>query len=84
MLISTAYAQDAAGVAAAATQFLPLILIFVIINANVLAQTVGFIWIGIGVLILAGLYIVGNRPTLEGLGTRREEPGAVASESANV
>ena len=28
MLISTAYAQDAAGMAAAASQFLPLILIF--------------------------------------------------------
>ncbi len=42
------------------------ILIFVVINANVLAQTVGLIWLGVGALILAGLYAVGRRPTLPG------------------
>ena len=60
------------------------ILVFVIINANVLAQTVGFIWIGVGVLVLAGLYIVGNKPTLEGLAGDRAEPQPIASESASA
>jgi len=57
------------------------VLIFVIINAKVLAQVVGFIWLGIGLLILAGLYAVGNKPTLEGLATDRE---SAAPESASA
>lgn len=57
------------------------ILIYVIINANILAQRVGLIWIGIGLLVLIGLYAVGNKPTLEGLATDREK---AAPESANA
>jgi amino acid transporter len=57
------------------------ILIYVIYNANILAQWVGGVWIGIGLLILGGLYAVGNRPTLEGLATDRQ---AAAAESANA
>jgi hypothetical protein len=38
------------------------ILGYVIINANILAQTVGLVWIGIGVLVLIGLYLAGRRP----------------------
>ncbi len=41
------------------------ILIFVIINAKILAQIVGFVWLGVGVLVLIGLYAVGNKPKFE-------------------
>jgi amino acid transporter len=61
------------------------ILGYVIYNANILAQKVGGIWIGVGVLVLIGLYIVGNKPTLEGLASDRDESQpAVASESASA
>jgi amino acid transporter len=55
------------------------ILIFVIINANILAQWVGGVWIGVGILILIGLYAVGNKPSLEGLATDRESAPESAS-----
>ncbi|NUO96962.1 MAG: APC family permease [Nonomuraea sp.] len=42
------------------------ILIFVIVNANILAQQVGLIWLGVGVVVLAALYLLGRRPTLGG------------------
>jgi amino acid transporter len=41
------------------------ILIGVIINANLLAQRVGGIWIGIGVIVLAGLYATGRKPAIK-------------------
>ncbi|MEV7008180.1 APC family permease [Streptosporangium sp. NPDC051022] len=44
------------------------ILIFVVINANVMAQTVGLLWIGAGALVLAGMYVAGRWPTLPDLG----------------
>jgi amino acid transporter len=56
------------------------ILVFVIVNAKILAQVVGLIWIGVGVLILIGLYAVGNKPSLEGLASDRKS----APESANA
>jgi amino acid transporter len=40
------------------------ILTYVVINANVLAQTVGLVWLGIGTVVLAGLYLAGRRPVL--------------------
>ena len=40
------------------------ILVFVVINANILAQVVGLIWLGVGALVLIGLYAAGRRPTL--------------------
>jgi amino acid transporter len=40
------------------------ILLFVVINAQVAAQTLGFIWLGIGVLLLASLLARGRRPEL--------------------
>ncbi|MEV8637979.1 APC family permease [Streptosporangium sp. NPDC051023] len=43
------------------------ILIFVVINANVMAQTVGLIWLGLGALVLAGLYAAGRWPALPDL-----------------
>jgi len=42
------------------------ILAFVVVNANVAAQRLGFVWIGLGVLILVGLYLAGRRPVLSG------------------
>jgi amino acid transporter len=43
-----------------------LILLYVVINANIAAQVLGFIWLGIGVLILIFLYVSGRRPQLSG------------------
>lgn len=40
------------------------ILIAVIIHANLLAQKLGAMWIGLGVLVLIGLYMTGRRPVL--------------------
>ncbi|GGT02108.1 APC family permease [Nonomuraea spiralis] len=42
------------------------ILIFVIINANIMAQRVGLIWLGIGAVVLGILYALGRRPVLGG------------------
>jgi hypothetical protein len=38
----------------------------VVINANILAQRVGLIWLGVGVVILIILYATGRRPHLSG------------------
>ncbi|WP_041832480.1 APC family permease [Actinoplanes sp. N902-109] len=43
-----------------------VILLVVVINANVAAQVLGFVWLGIGVLILIILYATGRRPTMGG------------------
>ncbi|XVV15609.1 hypothetical protein ACQP2X_15060 [Actinoplanes sp. CA-131856] len=37
------------------------------INADVAAQTLGFAWLGIGVIVLIVFYLTGRRPTLAGL-----------------
>jgi amino acid transporter len=39
----------------------------VIWNANVLAQRLGFLWLGLGVLILAGMVLTGRTPRLAGM-----------------
>jgi amino acid transporter len=44
-----------------------VILAFVVINADVAAQMLGFTWLGIGVVILIGLYATGRRPRLSGM-----------------
>lgn len=44
-----------------------LILLYVVINANIAAQTLGFIWLGVGVIVLISFYATGRRPTLAGL-----------------
>ncbi|HLL66725.1 MAG TPA: APC family permease [Micromonosporaceae bacterium] len=46
------------------------ILVAVAINANVLAQRIGLIWLGLGVVVLIGLAVTGRRPRLSGLGAR--------------
>ncbi|WP_327009675.1 APC family permease [Dactylosporangium sp. NBC_01737] len=45
------------------------ILMYVVINANVAAQRLALIWLGIGVVVLIGLYAAGRRPTLSGMTT---------------
>jgi amino acid transporter len=49
-----------------------LILLYVVINAKVAAQMLGFVWLGIGVVVLVILYATGRRPRLSGLAP--EEP----------
>jgi amino acid transporter len=48
------------------------ILVFVVINANILAQVVGLIWLGVGALVLIGLYAAGRRPTLHDTAAMKE------------
>jgi hypothetical protein len=43
-----------------------LILAFVVVNAKVAAQTLGFVWLAIGVVILLGLLLTGRKPVLAG------------------
>ncbi len=43
------------------------ILAYVVINADVAAQRLGFVWIGVGVVVLIGLYAAGRRPELSGM-----------------
>jgi amino acid transporter len=43
------------------------ILAYVVINANVAAQRLGFVWLGLGVIVLIVLYTTGRRPELSGL-----------------
>ena len=43
------------------------ILAYVVINADVAAQRLGFVWLGVGVVILAVLYATGRRPHLAAL-----------------
>ena len=50
------------------------VLIYVVINANILAQRLGLVWLGLGVLVLGGLYAAGRRPSLNGMVITAEEP----------
>jgi amino acid transporter len=40
------------------------ILLYVVINAQVAAQRLGFVWLGIGVVLLVGLKVAGREPEL--------------------
>ncbi|HTJ32032.1 MAG TPA: APC family permease [Dactylosporangium sp.] len=51
-----------------------LILLYVVINAKVAAQMLGFTWLGIGVVILVILYATGRRPQLSGQTATAETP----------
>lgn len=44
-----------------------LILAYVVINAKVAAQVLGFVWLGVGAIILIALYATGRRPNLTAL-----------------
>ncbi len=50
-----------------------VILAYVVINANVAAQTLGFVWLGIGVVLLIGLVASGRRPQLAVLDPEEKE-----------
>ena len=52
-----------------------LILAFVVVNAKVAAQTLGFVWLAIGVVILLGLIFTGRKPILAGAGPDDVTPG---------
>ena len=54
-----------------------IILGFVIWNANVAAQRLGFVWIGLGLLVLLGMYATGRRPKLSGLESARPDASPV-------
>jgi amino acid transporter len=41
------------------------ILLYVIINAQVAAQTLGFTWLGIGIVLVIGLMVAGREPELK-------------------
>jgi amino acid transporter len=47
-----------------------VVLTFVVIKANVAAQRVGLIWLSVGILVAAGLWLTGRRPELAGLDAR--------------
>ena len=57
------------------------VLIAVVVNAHILAQKVGGIWIGVGVLILAGLYLSGRTPKMSGFDPEREESATIGETS---
>ncbi|GLW04975.1 porin [Microtetraspora sp. NBRC 13810] len=44
-----------------------LILLYVVINASIAAQVLGFVWLLIGVIVLVGSYMMGRRPTLSAI-----------------
>ena len=44
-----------------------LILLYVVINADIAAQVLGFAWLGIGVIVLITFYVTGRKPELAGL-----------------
>ncbi|MFC4584758.1 APC family permease [Sphaerisporangium corydalis] len=50
-----------------------LILLYVVINAKVAAQVLGFVWLAIGLIILAGSYAMGRRPTLSAIDSEVSE-----------
>jgi amino acid transporter len=47
-----------------------VVLTFVVIKANVAAQRVGLIWLSVGVVVAAFLWLTGRRPELAGLDAR--------------
>ena len=44
-----------------------LVIMFTIIKANVLAQRLGILWLGIGIVVVAVSYALGRRPKLAGM-----------------
>lgn len=44
-----------------------LILVYVVVNASIAAQTLGIIWLAIGLVLLGVSYARGRRPTLAGM-----------------
>ncbi|MBG0561477.1 APC family permease [Actinoplanes aureus] len=57
------------------------VLLAVIWHANLLAQRVGLIWLGLGILVLVVLYATGRKPTLPKI-TGPGEPAGVRTEES--
>jgi amino acid transporter len=57
------------------------ILVMVIVNADVLAQRLGFVWLAVGLLVLAVMASTGRQPRLTGLDDADESPQASYSAS---
>jgi hypothetical protein len=53
-----------------------LILLYVVINADIAAQMLGFAWLGVGVIVLIVFYVTGRRPRLAGLAPHSAEQEA--------
>ncbi|MEU6477316.1 APC family permease [Streptomyces sp. NPDC047017] len=51
------------------------VLAYVVVNADIAAQRLGFVWLGIGVVVLAGLLLTGRRPDLAAV-RATDEPAA--------
>ncbi|MCO8275101.1 hypothetical protein M1L60_31430 [Actinoplanes sp. TRM 88003] len=49
-----------------------LILLYVVINADIAAQTLGFAWLGVGVIVLIVFSVTGRRPALAGLSDQED------------
>lgn len=43
------------------------VLLFVLFNANSIARDLGLIWLGAGLVVLMGTYLLGKRPSLSGI-----------------
>jgi amino acid transporter len=52
------------------------LLVAVVINANVAAQRLGVVWIGLGIVVLIILSIAGRRPQLAGMNAQTEDAGS--------
>ncbi|MGS2641740.1 amino acid permease [Streptosporangium sp. LJ11] len=55
------------------------ILLYVVINASIAAQTLGIVWFCVGLVVLGVSYATGRRPTLAGLVDAPEAPGRAAA-----
>ncbi|MQA82412.1 MAG: amino acid permease [Streptosporangiales bacterium] len=51
------------------------ILVYVVVNARVAAQTLGFAWLGVGCVILVGLVLAGRRPRIAGVSAGEANDG---------
>ncbi|MFE7209605.1 APC family permease [Streptomyces sp. NPDC057611] len=51
------------------------ILAYVVVNANIAAQRLGFVWLGAGAVVLAGLLLTGRRPRLAAMESTDEPAG---------
>ncbi|MCX4684790.1 APC family permease [Kitasatospora purpeofusca] len=56
-----------------------VILAYVVVNADIAAQRLGFVWLAIGGLVLAGLMLSGRRPNLTAVAT--DQPSSLGSPS---
>jgi amino acid transporter len=56
------------------------ILAYVVVNADVAAQRLGFVWLAVGAVLLCGLLLTGRRPDLSAIERPDEEPARAEPE----